>query len=389
MAVSTQLYNQLLTHLRQYAHYCDLRHLKALAWMVNATIQSGTLSLPTWEPYVNARAQMAQSFERRWQRFMDNLRIDVFAIYTPLVMVALEQWRGHRIFIAMDTTMIGDKYCMIHLSIVCCGRAIPLLWKTLEHESASVAFAEYRPLLHHAQLLLKHHRDVTLLADRGFANQALVDWLEGSGWHYRIRIPSDTLVQVSRNPAVEVATLWPAEGEATLYEQVRLWKEGTYSCNLVLANLAGAEEPWAVITDESPSLQTLWDYGSRFCVEELFLDSKSGVFEFEDSKIDSPEGLTRLYLVAAVALLYSTLQGMAVQLAGLRRQVDPHWRRGLSYLKIGLRWLKGVVNKGRQLFAITPLFFLDPDPCFASKRAQKEYYEQRRFLRVHLVRCNC
>ncbi|WP_229414429.1 MULTISPECIES: hypothetical protein [Moorena] len=39
----------------------------------------------------------------------------------------------------------------------------------------------------------------------------------------------------------------------------------------------------------------------------------------------------------------------AVQLQGRRRQVDPHWKRGLSYLKIGLRWLKGVVNKGRQL----------------------------------------
>lgn len=41
--------------------------------------------------------------------------------------------------------------------------------------------------------------------------------------------------------------------------------------------------------------------------------------------------------------------GMAVQLLRLGRQVDPHWFRGLSYLKIGLRWLKGVVNKGRQL----------------------------------------
>jgi hypothetical protein len=30
----------------------------------------------------------------------------------------------------------------------------------------------------------------------------------------------------------------------------------------------------------------------------------------------------RLYLVAAVALLYGTTQGMAVQVAGLRQQVD-------------------------------------------------------------------
>ncbi len=26
-----------------------------------------------------------------------------------------------------------------------------------------------------------------------------------------------------------------------------------------------------------------------------------------------------------------------VQVAGLRQHVDPHWNRGLSYLKIGLR----------------------------------------------------
>lgn len=52
--------------------------------------------------------------------------------------------------------------------------------------------------------------------------------------------------------------------------------------------------------------------------EELFLDSKSGAFELEDSRLRSAEALDRLYLVTAVALLYGTTQGMAVQIAGLR-----------------------------------------------------------------------
>jgi hypothetical protein len=47
----------------------------------------------------------------------------------------------------------------------------------------------------------------------------------------------------------------------------------------VLATVKGAKEPWAVITDEPPTLQTLWQYALRFRVEELFLDSKSGAFE--------------------------------------------------------------------------------------------------------------
>jgi hypothetical protein len=62
---------------------------------------------------------------------------------------------------------------------------------------------------------------------------------------------------------------------------------------------------------------------------------------------------------------------MIVQLKGLRQRVDPHWERGLSYLKIGIRWLKGVLNKGRDLylFSPAPLFSQDIQPCFASKKA--------------------
>jgi hypothetical protein len=55
---------------------------------------------------------------------------------------------------------------------------------------------------------------------------------------------------------------------------------------------------------------------------------------------------------------------MAVQLTGLRQRVDPHWKRGLSYLKIGLRWLKGVFHKGRNLLSSVPLFSQDTQPSF-------------------------
>jgi Transposase DDE domain len=382
MANSTLLYSQLLNHFRQYSQAADLRHLKALAWMVSALIASEQLSLSAWEPYISSRATKAQSVERRWQRFVDNSRVRVESLYVPLVLAALSQWQSQRLYLAMDTTVLWDKYCMIHLSVVCCGRAIPLLWRVLEHESASVAFAEYHPLLRKARWLLRHHPDVMLLADRGFANHALMHWLERNRWHYCIRLPCDVMLQGVRRYATMVQTLYPPLGEARLYHNVGLWLDGTHRCNLVLASVQGAKESWAVITDEPPTLQTLWQYALRFQVEELFLDSKSGAFQLEDSRLRSPQALERLYLVAAVALLYATTQGMAVQLAGLRQQVDPHWRRGISYLKIGLRWLKGVIHKGRELFTPVPLLPNDPEPCFASKRARREFYDQFWFSRI-------
>jgi hypothetical protein len=177
MTTSTQLYGQLFDQLRQHSRVCDLRHLKALAWMVSALLCSGELNLAAWEPYVPSRATKAQSVERRWQRFMENQRIAVVAIYIPLGLVALSGWKQQRLYLALDTTVLWDRFCMIHLSVVWCGRAVPVLWRVLEHGSATVAFGEYKPVLRRARWLLRQHPDVMLLADRGFANHELTQIL--------------------------------------------------------------------------------------------------------------------------------------------------------------------------------------------------------------------
>lgn len=387
MTTSTHLYGQLFDQLRQHSRVCDLRHLKALAWMVSALLCSGELNLAAWEPYVPSRATKAQSVERRWQRFMENGRIAVIAIYIPLVLVALSRWKQQRLYLALDTTVLWDRFCMIHLSVVCCGRAVPVLWRVLEHGSATVAFGEYKPVLRRARWLLRQYPDVMLLADRGFANHELMKWLRQSRWHYCLRLPCDVFVHTTRRYPVMVGTLYPPLGEARLYEHVGLWLDGVHCCNLVLATVQGAKESWAVMTDEPPTLKTLWQYALRFQVEELFLDSKSGAFQLEDSRLRSTAALERLYLVAAIALLFATTQGMAVQLAGLRQQVDPHWRRGISYLKIGLRWLQGVMHKGRTLLPCVPLLPQDPQPCFASLNAKRDYEDQIWFTRIRSLVC--
>ncbi|MFH7242988.1 MAG: hypothetical protein ACHWZW_09080 [Spirulina sp.] len=63
------LYDPMLSWLRQCSHRHNLRHLKALGWMVTALVCGGTLSLPAWEPSVPSRARQAQITEQRWQGF--------------------------------------------------------------------------------------------------------------------------------------------------------------------------------------------------------------------------------------------------------------------------------------------------------------------------------
>lgn len=387
MKSPTPIYNQIFAFLRQYSIFSDLRHIKALSAMVAALLSSQKLTLSEWEQHVSSKALQAQSYERRWHRFFFNPKINVEQLYIPLVLAALSQYKNRRLYLAIDTTMLWDKYCMIHLAVICCGRAIPLLWKVIEHDSATVSFSEYKPMLHMARKLLSDYPNIMFLGDRAFACHDLMAWLKDSSWHYALRLKMDVALIGVRHQPVLVSDLVPAKNQAVLLRNVGLWSDGLYRTNLVIAHAAGAKEIWAVITDEEPSLNTLWHYGKRFCVEELFLDSKSGVFQLEDSHIRSAKRLKRLYLVAALAILYATTQGMAVQVAGLRKRVDPHHRRGISYLKIGLRYLQGVLSKGRQLLLPITLLGKDPEPCFPSKKAKEEHDYAFEFSFVKVITC--
>jgi hypothetical protein len=61
--------------------------------------------------YVPSRATQAQSVERRWRRFLGNQRVRVSQLYLPLVMAALSGWKQHRLYLALDTTVLWNRYC--------------------------------------------------------------------------------------------------------------------------------------------------------------------------------------------------------------------------------------------------------------------------------------
>lgn len=124
----------------------------------------------------------------------------------------------------------------------------------MKHKSSTVRFTEYKPMLKLAHRLLSQHSDVMLLADRGFANHELMRWLKNSNWHYCLRLPCDMLLHGVRKHPIELKYLYPPKSEAIFYHHVGLWLDGEHRSNIVLANVKGVQEPWAVITDEPPSL---------------------------------------------------------------------------------------------------------------------------------------
>ena len=89
------------------------------------------------------------------------------------------------------------------------------------------------------------------------------------------------------------------------------------------------------------------------------MDDKSGGFQLESSLIRDAQALTRLCLILATATLYLVSTGVSVVTLGWRRMVDSHWQRGLSYFKIGWRWLDYALTNNRFLLRFS---WLDPGP---------------------------
>lgn len=379
MENTPHLYDTLVHVLSQHPKWVDQRHLKTLAWMMVGLMHSGWISLTAWAPDVVSRARDAQSTVRRFRRWLDNDKIDVLALYGPLIQQALAEWGEQALYVALDTSMLWNAYCLIRLSVIYRGRAVPLVWCVLQHGSAQVGFETYRELLNRAALLVPRHCKVIFLADRGFADTDLMAHLGHLGWHWRIRITSSFWLYRRGHRRCKVERLAVARGYACFWHHVAITEKRYGPVYLAVAQAWQGQDTWYVLSDEPTDSKTFQEYGLRFDIEENFLDDKSNGFQLESSLIRSAHALTRLCCVLAMTTLYLVAQGTEVVKQGKRRWVDPHWFRGQSYWKIGWNWVRLALSRGWDLSTHVRLSSeCDPEPAMASRR-QDQRCGQARF----------
>ena len=359
--------------------FADQRHLQTLIWMVIGLVCSECINLTKWTIYARTRAVFAQSHQRRFSRWFHNPRINVQRLYSDLIQIALRGWGVAEITLIEDTSMLWDEYCLIRLSVQYRGRAVPLVWRVIRHGSSSVRFEVYQAMLKRASRLLPSGVSVYFLADRGFADTTLMEYLRDTlHWHFRIRVKSNSWIHRGPHGWIQLNQYHLALGQVVLLENVTLTKTHALAhLHLALARDPLSRQVWMVVSDQPTSLQTFREYGERFQIEEELLDEKSNGFQLERSELRSAPALSRLCLVMAVATLLLTVQGQQVVAAGKRRWVDAHWQRGNSYLRIGWNWLKGMLHQQWQLFQTIFLSgTTDPEPVFASRKQRQKQLER-------------
>jgi Transposase DDE domain len=378
MLKNSRLYHALFQWLGQSGAWRHQTHLTTCIWLVMAMIHTGSVNLTKWVGYLPCRGVFAQSIQRRIQRWLYNPRINVHRLYKPLIQAALAEWKDPTFFLALDTSLFWDEYCLVRLCVVYRGRALPVIWRVMAHPSASVSFEDYRQLLQQAVRRLPSDKRVVLLADRGFVHCDLMRLLTTQlGWHYRIRLKSNSWIWRSGKGWCQLKDFHFNRGEAWCWHQVRLHKKESYGLvHLIVGRNNVNGEFWAIVSDEPTTLQTFQEYGLRFDIEENFLDDQSNGWNIQRSQLRSVVALSRLWFILAVATLYLTAQGDAVVDAGKRRWIDTHWFRGNSYFRIGWEWVKASGVKGWEVIrSVRFTSHQDPLPAMASRKQD----EQRRY----------
>jgi Transposase DDE domain len=282
MENTPRLYDTLVQVLGQQTTWGDLRRLKTLAWMMVGLIHSGSISLSARAPYVVSRAQYAQSTVRRFRRWLDNDKIDVLSLYGPFMQQAVAAWGEQALYVALDTSMLWNTYCLVRLSVIYRGRAVPLVWCVLQHGSAQVAFEVYRDLLERAALLLPRSCKVVFLADRGFADTELMAHLQRLGWHWRIRIKGSFWLYRPGQCRCKVERLAVARGHACFWHRVCITAKRYGPVHLAVAQAWQGQDVWYVLSDEPTDGQTFEEYGLRFDIEPTLSSPNREKFDKAD-----------------------------------------------------------------------------------------------------------
>ncbi|WP_205370787.1 transposase [Thermoleptolyngbya sp. PKUAC-SCTB121] len=371
MSPTSRLYDALNDFLRQCdIQWQDARHLQTLCWMIIGMIGSQNVHLNGFGVYVRSRAQMAQSHQRRFRRWLSNRRINVASAHHALIGQALSNWQTQRLYLSLDTTVVWNCFCIVWVAVVYRGRTVPVAWKVVAQSSSTVRLWTIQRVLRQAQRLMPEGVAIVHLADRGFADGKLMKYLrENLGWHFRIRIKRSFQFQ-HQGQWRQVSSVQLQPGQAYFTPAVSVGRTKPYdNVYLAFAHDKLSSENWTIVSDEPTNLQTFAQYRLRFQVEESCLDLKSNGFNLEASRLRDKVALSQLCGVIALTMLFLVLQGVQVVASGKRRQVDAHWKRGMSYLKLGWNWIRlAITHQWKihvyQFLSCSP----DPQPAIASRR---------------------
>ena len=325
-----------------------------------------------------ARGHDAKHGTKQVDRLLSNGAMTVWRLFEPWVRFVVGE--REQIVVALDWTEYDkDGHATICLYLVTGhGRAMPLIWKTVQKATLAGKRSEYETeVIDRLHEILPPQVDVTVLADRGFGDQALYAYLGALGWDYVIRFRECILVTDAKGTTQPASAWLNATGRAKMMKDARVTDDQTAVPAVVLVHDKRMKEAWCLATSrtELGAADVAKLYGRRFTIEETFRDTKNVHFGMglSATHIGTPARRDRLLLLAAMAYALLVLLGAAGERCGLDRTLKTNTvkHRTLSLYKQGCFWYDAIPAMREERYAMLMAAY---DECVREHQIFREVF---------------
>ncbi len=331
-------------------------HAMRVYSMANATL--GVLSSASLAVHVigqglaHNRGLITKHAVKQVDRLLSNRGIEVWAYFAYWVPYVIGPRR--EIVLALDWTEFDhDNHATIALNMITRhGRATPLLWKSVSKSTLKNHRNEYEDeLLRRLKEVVPAGVKVTVLADRGFGDQKLFEFLRHTlGFEFIIRIRGNITVTSAKGESKPAGDWVGQGGRAKLLRHARVTLDGYEVPTVVCVHAKDMKEPWCLVASDaqikaSPTIKT---YAKRWTIEPGFRDAKDPRFGMgmSQTRIGSPQRRDRLLLISAFATALLTLLGAAGESLGYDRMLKSNTvkKRVHSLFRQGCMWYELIAN---------------------------------------------
>lgn len=316
--------------------------IKLLAAALVALLSVQSINLMKLALLMPTSAKVPSTY-KRLQRFLADFNpdMDSFARLLCSLCKVAPPWN-----LAMDRTnwKLGASHLnLLKLCIVCERISFPLLWVALSKEGKGKAgnsnAAERIVLMQCFVRLFGGSACQCLRADREFASQPWLKWLEGNGISYQLRIKSDILVANRRGEMCCAGWLFrdcPIDQERSLGFRRVLGK-----VRFVTGTRLADGDFLIVVSDVERPLS---EYSLRWGIETMFGAFKRRGFNLEDTHVTAPERLCRLMTFLTLAYTWAGASGMwHFEQPEFKWKVKSHGRGAVSVFRLGLDFLRPIM----------------------------------------------
>ena len=273
-----------------------------------------------------ARGLLSKHAIKQVDRLLSNQGIvvwDMFAAWVAEVVGARK-----RIVVAMDwTDFDADDQATLALSLVTNhGRATPLLWLSVLKDELKDQRNDFEDLcLARLAQVLPEGVAVTILADRGFGDTKLFDFLDTLGFAYVIRFRGNIHVSAA-DGQTRPAAAWVGKGGRARKLRDAEVTAGRHKVGAVVCVKArDMKEAWCLAASnaEATAREIMNYYAKRWTIEPGFRDTKDLRFGMGLSvlRIADPLRRDRLLLLNAFAIVLLTLLGAAGESLSMDRHL--------------------------------------------------------------------